>query len=318
MYFIIKVVITVLLSVVGQTKCYRHRTPSIFTSSASKFSIKKIICTKYAHSNSNAAFISSSLFLQKTRIIQKSFKSISSSAPVASLLSLGCRLFNPSFTGGVLAGGLHAITGPDHLVALLPNTVGKSSMNGVKVGAMWGLGHGLSAILLGVSAFFLKGKVSGRFAFVKKLSNLAESAVGLSLIAIGIVGIRESLADDSDHHSHIESGSSVASPNNSKSSNLGAVFTNGIIHGFSWDGAPSIAPAIAMSTWNSVMTFLLSYCLGTMIAMSITAGAIGDFSLRLSKVSNIDNLPKKLSMISSVIAILIGIIWTAQSFLHFL
>ena len=30
-----------------------------------------------------------------------------------------------------------------------------------------------------------------------------------------------------------------------------AIFANGILHGFSWDGAPSLAPALAMTSWRA-------------------------------------------------------------------
>ena len=32
---------------------------------------------------------------------------------------------------------------------------------------------------------------------------------------------------------------------------LRAIFANGILHGFSWDGAPSLAPALAMTSWRA-------------------------------------------------------------------
>lgn len=88
---------------------------------------------------------------------------------------------------------------------------------------------------------------------------------------------------------------------------LAAIFTNGIIHGLSWDGAPSIAPALAMTSWHAAISFLLSYCFGTMAAMSLTAGIVGEGSIRLGKVVNNPELPKNLSFASSLIAIIIGL-----------
>lgn len=85
-----------------------------------------------------------------------------------------------------------------------------------------------------------------------------------------------------------------------------AIFFNGIIHGLSWDGAPSIAPALAMSSWSTALSFLASYCFGTMVAMSIVAGLIGEGSSRLGKAANSPDLPRNLSLGSSIVAILIG------------
>lgn len=53
--------------------------------------------------------------------------------------------------GGVLAGGLHAVSGPDHLAALLPRIMGQKWHNSMRIGAMWGLGHGFSAMAIGLA-----------------------------------------------------------------------------------------------------------------------------------------------------------------------
>ena len=50
-----------------------------------------------------------------------------------------------------------------------------------------------------------------------------------------------------------------------------------------------------------------------MAAMSLTAGAFGEGSLRLGKAFNNENLPRNLSFVSSIVAIVIGIYWIAQA-----
>lgn len=205
------------------------------------------------------------------------------------------------------------LIGPDHLAAIIPNSVGKSAWYGAQLGAMWGLGHGVSACLIGFAAFFLKGKISGKFHFLDKLSSLAEIAVGASLVGIGLLGIKES--QEADEGGHIEAGSAVTSSGKeSKTGGALAVFANGLLHGFSWDGAPSLAPAIAMNSWRAASIFLGAYSIGTVIAMSISAGFIGALSKKLGEMSNSPDLPKKLSFFSSLFAVVIGIYWLAQSF----
>lgn len=59
---------------------------------------------------------------------------------------------NASFApGGVLAGGLHAVSGPDHLAALLPRIMGQKWHKSMRIGATWGLGHGFSATVIGLA-----------------------------------------------------------------------------------------------------------------------------------------------------------------------
>jgi hypothetical protein len=88
---------------------------------------------------------------------------------------------------------LQTLSGPDHLAAILPASVGQSFLGGAKIGAAWGLGHGFTATILGALAFFLKGKMSSKFKILEKLSSFAESAIGLSLIVIGLIGAKEGL-----------------------------------------------------------------------------------------------------------------------------
>jgi hypothetical protein len=47
--------------------------------------------------------------------------------------------------------------------------------------------------------------------------------------------------------------------------------------------------------------------------MAVTAGAVGEGSLRLGKAVNNPKLPRNLSLISSVVAIVIGIFWVIKS-----
>jgi hypothetical protein len=184
----------------------------------------------------------------------------------------------------------------------LPNSVGKSGLVGAKVGAIWGLGHGVSATFIGFCAFFLKDRIGGKF--TSKLSSFTESAVGVSLLLIGLLGLKESLETSAEEKIEEASGKGMSN---------GAIFANGLLHGFSWDGAPSIAPAIAMTSWRSATFFLLAYSIGTIIAMSISAGTISSLSNRLGKISKAPDFPKKISIFSSCIAIAIGIYWIIQA-----
>lgn len=213
-----------------------------------------------------------------------------------------------------------SIIGPDHLAALMGPSIGKPGYYGLRIGALWGLGHGFSALLLGSSAFYLKGQFTGRFAVLEKLANLAESAVGISILFIGLIGIKESYdaeAEEKSAEAGVDSTKSKATPSSSTSpaypKSSRAIFANGILHGLSWDGAPSLAPAITMASWKSALTFLLSYSIGTIITMSLAAGAVGELSLRVSKVTNSPDLPRKLSLVTSFMAVAIGVFFTLKS-----
>lgn len=89
-----------------------------------------------------------------------------------------------------------------------------------------------------------------------------------------------------------------------------AIFLNGLLHGFSWDGTPTLAPALAFDSWFPVMTFLCSYGLGTIFAMSTATCLIGEGTIKVGQAFDKPNIPKKLAQGSSVVAILVGLFWT--------
>ncbi|CAJ1961773.1 unnamed protein product [Cylindrotheca closterium] len=218
-------------------------------------------------------------------------------------------------TGGLFAGGLHAIAGPDHLAALLPRCCGQRWYKAGKVGALWGMGHGVSAIILGVLAFGLKAQVQkapGVKSLLTGASHVMEIAVGLSLVVIGAMGIKEAKEweEENPPGTTANSLSAAASPEvGVAEAQKRAVIFNGLLHGFSWDGAPSLAPALAVANWGGNIVFLTSYALGTMATMAVTTTLVGEGTRRAGEIFNRPDIPQKLSFFSSILAIVIGLIW---------
>jgi hypothetical protein len=152
------------------------------------------------------------------------------------------------------------------------------------------MGHGLSATILGVLAFGLKNQVQKAphlQGILAGASHVTEIAVGLSLIVIGAIGIKEAGAwQQEESATPAQSLSSAATPiSSADSAQKRAVIFNRLLHGFSWDGAPSLGPAIAMATWAGNLAFLLAYAAGTMAAMaSISTTLIGEGTRRAGEV----------------------------------
>mmetsp|Transcript_18178 Transcript_18178/g.26908 ORF Transcript_18178/g.26908 Transcript_18178/m.26908 type:complete len:299 (-) Transcript_18178:5-901(-) len=224
---------------------------------------------------------------------------ISSVAAVAGVVS-----------GGVVAGGLHAIAGPDHLAAILPKCMGQRWYRACRVGALWGMGHGISATIMGVAAFFAKNRLKSMGHLLHGANMALDICVGASLILIGIMGIKEAR----DFEVPARSLSAAASPTTGKSKAKRAVIFNGLLHGFSWDGAPSLAPALAVATWAENLAFLLAYGVGTIAAMTIVTTAIGEGTQRAGEMLDRPDIPQKLAYFSSMFAVLIGSIWCGLAF----
>lgn len=253
-----------------------------------------------------------------------------------------------TITGGIFAGSLHAIAGPDHLAALIPRCCGLPWYRAVRVGAVWGLGHGVSATILGICGYLFKkgirfsGVIGGpngnSFDLLHHAGSFMELAIGISLIVIGLLGIKEArewespddvpiscdiLEESNDGKSMVKSStttpqslSAAATPPYSSAAMAvnpnpakRAVLFNGILHGFSWDGAPSLAPAVAISTLRGSLTFLLSYALGTMAAMALATTIIGEGTRRAAGKLDRPDLPRDLSLGSSFLALIVGVVW---------
>jgi len=239
-------------------------------------------------------------------------------APSTATIKTGIAAITGIISGGIFAGGLHAIAGPDHLAALLPRCVGQRWYKAGRVGALWGMGHGISATILGAAAFGLKSRLHSLpyldFLLISA-SSIMNAAVGGSLVIIGLLGIKEAR----EWKAEIEmvqplNLSAAAADSGVRMQRNRAVIFNGLLHGFSWDGAPSLAPALAVATWRGNVTFLLSYALGTMAAMAATTTLIGEGTRTAGEMLHRPEIPQKLSYVSSFVALFAGTVWTILSF----
>jgi hypothetical protein len=214
------------------------------------------------------------------------------------------------------------------LAALLPRCCGQRWYRAGRVGALWGLGHGVSATLLGIVAFAVKRTVRHSALGSRQLplllsgafSHAMEVAVGLSLVLIGVMGIKEArewkeeLGDlvTTGRPPRLQSLSAAAvgvADAGLKTAESRAILLNGLLHGFSWDGAPSLAPALALATWSGNLAFLTAYAIGTMTTMAIVTTLVGEGTRRAGQIFQRPDIPQKLSLASSVLAIVIGVVW---------
>lgn len=233
--------------------------------------------------------------------------------------------------GGFLSGMLHAVTGPDHLAALLPSSIGRSGLYALQIGSVWGLGHSVSATGMGMLAFLLKDTVGNYVSVTDRLTNIVESVVGASLMTIGLLGVKENWepADESESDQLWAAAGSLSSGSgSSRTSSSGdatsangsyqaiwAVFLNGLLHGFSWDGASALIPALTMSSWAGAVSFLLSYAFGTIAAMSGFAFFIAKLSTSLTDITKSKAVPRLLSLSSSILAVIIGAYWIIKVYI---
>ncbi|CBI19915.3 unnamed protein product, partial [Vitis vinifera] len=87
---------------------------------------------------------------------------------------------------GFFAGCLHTLSGPDHLAALAPLSIGRTRVESALVGALWGCGHDAGQLIFGLLFLLLKDRLH-----IEILRTWGTRVVGFTLLVIGAMGIRE-------------------------------------------------------------------------------------------------------------------------------
>ncbi|VAH87570.1 unnamed protein product [Triticum turgidum subsp. durum] len=149
---------------------------------------------------------------------------------------------------GFFAGCLHTLSGPDHLVALAPLSIGRSRLESGLVGALWGCGHDAGQIIFGLLFLLLKDRLH-----IEVLRIWGTRVVGLTLLMIGATGIREASevqesglileGVDMNGSEPLQQAPAVA-PRKKK---VGfTTFATGVIHGLQPDALLMVLPALAL------------------------------------------------------------------------
>lgn len=99
---------------------------------------------------------------------------------------------------GIAAGAAHVVTGPDHLAAIAPLAV-HSPARGLRIGAWWGLGHGVGVLIAAALAQLFRELVA-----LDTLAAWSERVVGVVLIVLGLWALRKAsrLVVHSHDHEH--------------------------------------------------------------------------------------------------------------------
>ena len=216
------------------------------------------------------------------------------------------------FFTGFAAGSLHVLTGPDHLAAVAPLSLDSKKSNWL-VGFKWGLGHSGGVILVGILALVFRELIP-----VDLISSYSERFVGVVLIGIGLWGIKKVLyknihvhehKHDGERHIHIHTHDSLAKHDKAEAHNHShAALGIGIIHGFAGSSHfLGVLPALALPTRLEAITYLVSFGIGTIMAMVVFSVIIGSLSKRFTSFGN--KAYRGLLTAFSVAAIIIGGFW---------
>ncbi len=198
---------------------------------------------------------------------------------------------------GLLIGLIHAFE-PDHLSAVSTqllqnkNTASGSKKIGLRSltissslrGALWGMGHTSSIILIGLLIAGLSLNIPDNF-FIS-----AEVVVGFMLIILAIFTFTNKSIFKQKHihpHEHSNGISHTHFHTHNENHKHGhKVYLIGCVHGIAGSGGLVALTASTMNGFDMMIYFLILFGIGSIIGMTVASGILGLPFILLSKVSS--------------------------------
>ena len=215
---------------------------------------------------------------------------------------------------GLSAGIFHVVTGADHLVAMAPSSL-TNPRKALKNGLSWGLGHSSGIIVLSILAIFIRDIIS-----LERFSSFAEFLVGISLLVIGIIAIKNATNFGIHSHQH-EHKNGISHKHfhyhqnkNLHNNNSHALTGLGLLHGIA--GGSHLIPLIFVITipdLQGAFIYLFSYLIGSLLIMSLFTYLISITTLNIGK-----NQIKRLIAFAGGISFSVGLFWIQKSSIIFL
>ncbi|CAI9769028.1 unnamed protein product [Fraxinus pennsylvanica] len=218
---------------------------------------------------------------------------------------------------GFLAGCLHTLSGPDHLAALAPLSIGRTRMESAVVGALWGCGHDAGQVIFGLIFLLLKDQLH-----IEIIRTWGTRVVGFTLLVIGAMGIKEASEVPApcvaleNSEGDVSVYEALENPSTIGKKKIGfATFATGIVHGLQPDALMMILPALALPSRMAGAAFLGMFLVGTVIAMGSYTVFIGSCSQALK--DRVPRITEKLTWASSLVAIALGLALLISQFFGF-
>jgi high-affinity nickel-transport protein len=209
---------------------------------------------------------------------------------------------------GLLVGARHAFE-PDHLAAVSTLvTSSRSTRGATMLGLLWGLGHTIALLAVGIALVLLDGVLPAR------LGAAFELAVAAMLVALGaralLRGIRNTDADAGTHahhdgivHTHAGSGDHV---------HVGSYalawrpLTIGLVHGLAGSGALAALVFAELPSAGSRILYMVVFGAGSIAGMAIATGITG---AALQRIARGGRARRTLAIATGFASCVIGVVW---------
>jgi hypothetical protein len=208
---------------------------------------------------------------------------------------------------GAAAGFFHVLSGPDHLAAVAPMALADRE-RGWLAGWTWGIGHASGVVVVAALAVLLKTMLPS----IEAISAWSERLVGAVLIGIGLWALRRSTnmghtahAHGAVSHDHLQVRSGPAWMR--RLGHAHASFFMGVLHGIAGSSHFfGVLPALALPSLSASLTYIAAFGVGTVMAMTAFAAAVGTSSVRL----RLGAAPQRTMMLAAgMLALVVGGVW---------
>jgi hypothetical protein len=208
---------------------------------------------------------------------------------------------------GAIAGLFHVLSGPDHLAAVAPLAV-EDGRRGWLAGWTWGFGHASGVVIVALLAIALRGLLPP----IDVISAWSERVVGVALIGIGLWALRRGVriapgahvhGAVKHNHLHVHAGPAWAR----RVGHAHTSFCLGILHGIAGSSHfLGVLPALALPTRGAGLAYIGAFGIGTVVAMTAFAAAIGTAG---SRVRHGARLYRGMMLTAATLAIAVGAFW---------
>jgi hypothetical protein len=199
--------------------------------------------------------------------------------------------------------GLRHSLEPDHVAAVAQfASADPRPSRGLRFGLAWGAGHALAVLFLGALLIPLGARLGPRF------EALAEAAVGLMLVGLGLWRLRDLLRVRHEHAHRHRDGVVHAHPHTHGIGHfhLHGPLLAGLVHG-SAGALGVVALAAAAGSTSGALATIALFCLGSLLAMA----AFGACAARVFALPG--RWRRLLAAAAALSGVVLGAVWLGRS-----
>lgn len=217
---------------------------------------------------------------------------------------------------GLVLGFKHA-TEPDHVVAISTIVSGSSKLaKAARIGAVWGLGHTLTLLVIGIVLLSMKWQLSEAF------KTVSEALVGAMIVALGAYNIWKFREKKVHAHSHRHDSQDRphlhfhghSNPESHQHQHIEPSYVKaaiiGIVHGVAGSGLMVILVMDTTQTMQQALSYIVAFGGGTVLGMTGFSILISTPFLLLNRKGI--NLKNRGHQAINYFSILFGVFYTYQ------